>query len=174
MKFDFYKCPICFYQLSVPAGQILMPFIKKCPKCNVELKKQDWTMAAGWLPFIIYLLPWLRECSRLKAYLWPVPKCAVLPSNMQPTWGHGWRCRSWIFTGMCAACPMCLTPTTLKPWAGPRSRCGPIMARVTAMIKACFVLPGGTRMAFRCALWPHHAKKMANCTTFFVKFLAFS
>ena len=41
MKLDFYKCPICLYQLSVPAGQILMPFIKKCPKCNVELKKQD-------------------------------------------------------------------------------------------------------------------------------------
>lgn len=41
MKLDFYKCPICFYQLSVPGGQCLMPFIKKCPKCNIELKKQD-------------------------------------------------------------------------------------------------------------------------------------
>lgn len=41
IKLDFYKCPICLYQLSVPGGQILMPFIKKCPKCNVELKKQD-------------------------------------------------------------------------------------------------------------------------------------
>lgn len=41
MKIDFYKCTFCLYQLSVPAGQILMPFIKICPKCNVELKKQD-------------------------------------------------------------------------------------------------------------------------------------
>lgn len=38
IELDFYKCPICKYQLSVP---VLMPFIKKCPKCNVELKKQD-------------------------------------------------------------------------------------------------------------------------------------
>lgn len=41
IELDFYKCPICLYQLSVPGGQILMPFIKKCPKCNVELQKQD-------------------------------------------------------------------------------------------------------------------------------------
>lgn len=40
-KLDSWKCPVCLYVLNVPAGQILMPFIKKCPKCNVELKKSD-------------------------------------------------------------------------------------------------------------------------------------
>lgn len=40
-KIDTWSCPVCLYALTVPAGQCLMPFIKKCPKCNIELKKKD-------------------------------------------------------------------------------------------------------------------------------------
>ena len=41
IKIDEYKCPLCLYVLRVPGGQILFDFVKKCPKCNTDLKKSD-------------------------------------------------------------------------------------------------------------------------------------